>query len=128
MEETINQFIEETWEAHPEVLNLSLELLLDKLDDLNVKADFMENPTFVSNETIQKVEVKDKKLSKEEQELTDKLDERAKVKKNLNGLKCEQRVETQKKNDETLINEVHQKLKPWKCSDCAKSKQIKTSN
>ena len=155
MEDTINQFIEETWEAHTEVLNLSLELLLDKLDDLDVKADFNENPTLVSNETIHKVELKAKELSKEEQEPTDKLEERAEVKKNvvniLKGSKSQQKVRKHKKNDKTFIkingfyncpeclyktkdrrrnlqihiDAVHLKLKPWKCLDCAKGIRIK---
>ena len=151
-----NQTIKETQEAHDEVPNFSLELLRDKFEYFNVKADFFENQTLILNEIIYKVELKDKELLKEEQELSDKLAERAEVKKNLVkiwvGLKNEQKVKEHKKENETSrkingfyhcpecsfktkwkrmnlkvhINAVHRKLKPWKCSDCTKGKCIKT--
>ena len=100
--------------------------------------------------------MKNKEISKEEQELTDKLAERAEVKKNLvnilKGLKNQRKMKKYKKNDETFIrtngfyhcpeclfktkwdrnqlkvyiNAVHRKLKPLKCPDCAKSKRAKT--
>ena len=157
MEKPANQLIEETQEAQDEVPNFSLQLLQDKLEYFDVKADFFENQTLIFNEIINKVEMKNMELSKEEQKLTDKLAERAEVKKNLvnflKGLKSQQQVKTYKKNDETLfiingfyhcpecpyktkfhktnlkrhINAVHRKLKPWKCSDCSKSKHIKTN-
>ena len=110
-------------------------------------ADFFENQNLILNEIIHKVELKDMKLLKEEQELTGKLLERSKVKKNLvnilKSLKSQRKGKKYKKRDETLIrvngfyncpecsyttkwesnlkahiNAVHRKLKPWKCSDC----------
>ena len=101
------------------------------------------------------MELNNKGISKEEQELTDKFAERAEVKTNLlNILKClksQRKVKKHKKNDETFIrtngfynclecpyktkwhysalqnhiNIVHPKLKPWKCLDCNKGKRIK---
>ena len=153
--EPANQLIR-THEAHDEVQNFSLELLRDKTEYLGVKADFFENQTLILNQIIHKMEMKNKELSKEEQELTDKLTERAEVKKNLasilEGLKNQRKVKKHKKNDDDIIkinvfyhcsecpyktkwktnklklhiNVVHRKLKPWKCSDCAKGKRIKT--
>ena len=155
MEKAANQIIEETQEAHAKVPIFSLELLQDKLEYINVKADFFENQNVILNEIIYKVELEGKELLKEEQELTDKLAERTEVKKNLvnilKGFKSQRKVEALKKNDETFIrnngfyhcpecsyttkwhrndliahiNTVHRKLKPWKCSDCTKSKRIK---
>ena len=156
MEKPANQLNEDTQIAQDEVPIISLELLQNKLEYFNVKADFFENQTLILNEIIHKVELEDMKLSNEEQELTDKLAERAEVKKNLvnilKGLKNQRKVKTNKKNDETCIrtngffhcpecpykskwdrtnlkrhiNAVHRKLKPWKCSDCSKGKHIKS--
>ena len=155
MEKPENQIIVETQEAHAEVPNFSLELLQDKLEYINVKADFFENQNLILNQIIYKVELEGTELLKEEQELTEKLAERAEVKKNLvnilKGFKSQRKVKALKKNDETFIrtngfyqcpecpykkkskrnvlkahiNAVHRKLKPWKCSDCTKSKRIK---
>ena len=69
--ESENQTFEETQEAHDEVANFSLELLQDKLEYLTVKADFFENQNLIIHEIIHKVELKNKELSKEEEELTD---------------------------------------------------------
>ena len=156
MEEAPNKLIEKTQEAHDEVPIFSLEHLRDKIEYFNVKANFFENQTLIFNEIINKVEIKGMELSKEEQELTNKLAERAEVKKNLvnilKGLKNERKTGKHKRNDETLIringfyhcpecsyktkwprnklkihiNAIHRKLKPWKCSDCTKGKRIKT--
>ena len=60
MEKAANQSIEETQEAHDEGINCSFELLRDKLEYLNVKADFFENQTLIFNEIINKVELEDK--------------------------------------------------------------------
>ena len=158
MEDQANKLVEETKEAHDEVANFSFEHLRDKLEYFNVKADFFENQTLILNQIIHKVEMKNKEISKEEQELTDKLTERAEVKKNLvnilNGLKSQRKAGKHKRNDETFIrtngfyhcpecpyktkwnrrtlkihiSAVHRKLKPWKCSDCTKGKCIKTCN
>ena len=154
MEDQANKLVRETKATNDEVPNFSLEHLQNKLEYFNVKADFFENQTLILNQIIHKVEIKDKELSKEEQELTDKLAERAEVKKNLvkilEGLKNLRKMKTKKKNYETLtrtngfyhcpecryktkweyllkvhINAVHRQLKPWKCSDCAKSKRVK---
>ena len=70
MEKPANLFIEETQEAHNEVPIFSLELLRDKLEYFNVKADFFENQTLIINEIIHKVELKDKELLKKEHSLT----------------------------------------------------------
>ena len=100
--------------------------------------------------------MKNNEISKEEQELTDKLAERAEMKKNLvnilKGLKNQREVKKHKKNNETFIringfyhcsecpfktkfqkadlkrhiNAVHRKVKPWKCSDCNKGKRMKS--
>ena len=151
MEQPANQLIEKTQEAQDKVLHLR-----DKLEYFNVKGDFFEKQTLIFNEIIHKVELEGKELSMEVQELTDKLAERAEVKKNLvnilKGLKNQQKVKKDKKNDETLvringfyhcsechfktkwtrkdlkvhINAVHRKFKPLKCSDCTKGKRIKT--
>ena len=151
MEGRANQLIEETQEAHGNVPSFSLELLREKLEYLDVKADFFENQTVLINEIIHKAELKNLELFQEEQELTEKFKEGTEVKKNLvnilNGFK-NQRVKTHKKDDITLmringfyycpecpyqtkwdrsnlklhINAVHRKLKPWKCSDCTKGK------
>ena len=156
MEETANQLVEENQEAHDAVSNFSVELLQDKLKYFNVKGDFFEKQTLIFNNIICKVELKGKEILKEEQELTDKLAERAEVKKNLvnilKGLKSQRKVKKHKKKDETFIkingfyncpecsfktkwsrnklklhiNVVHRKFKTWKCSDCTKGKQIKT--
>ena len=156
MEEPANHLIEETQDTLHEVSNFSLEHLRDKLEYLNVKADFFENQTLIFNVIICKMELKGMELLKEEQELTDKLAEKTEVKKNLvnilKGLKNQQKVKTNKKNDVNFIrtngfyhcpecpfktkwdrknlkvhiNAVHRKLKPWKCSDCNKGKRIKT--
>ena len=75
MEEPVSQLIDETQEAQDEVPNFSLELLQNKHEYLKVKADFFENQTLILNQIIHKVELKDKEISKEEQELTDKLAE-----------------------------------------------------
>ena len=75
MENPENKLIEESHEAQDEVPNFSLEILRDKLEYYNVKANFFENQTSIFNEIINKVELKDKEISKEEQELTDKLAE-----------------------------------------------------
>ena len=149
MEDQAYKLVEETQGAQDEVSIISLELLQYKLEYLNVKADFFEDQTLILNEIINKVELKGIELLKEEQELTDKLAEKAEVKKNLvnilKSLKSQQKVEMYKKNDKTLIrtngfyhcpecpyktwkknklkvhiNAVHRKLKPWKCSDCTK--------
>ena len=155
--EPANQLIR-THEAHDEVQNFSLELLRDKTEYLGVKADFFENQTLILNQIIHKMEMKNKELSKEEQELTEKLEERAEVKKKLvkilKGLKNQRKVREHKKKDEIFIringfyhcsecsfktkckrmnlkrhiNAVHRKLKPWNCSDCTKGKRIKTYN
>ena len=156
MEQPANQLIEGTQVAQDEVSNISLEVLRDKLEYFDVKGNFFENQNLILNQIIHKVELKDKELSKEEQELTEKLAERAEVKKNLvnivKGLKNQRKVKKHKKHDETFIringfyqclecsfktkwhrndliahiNAVHRKLKPWKCSDCTKGKRIKT--
>ena len=156
MEQPANQLIEEAQEAQDEVPIFSSELLRDKLEYFNVKANFFKNQTSILNEIIHKMELKGMELSKEEQELTDKLAEKAEVKKNLvnilKSMKSQQKVEMYKKNDETLIringfyhcsecpyktkwkrnvikihiNAVHRKLKPWKCPDCYKGKHIKS--
>ena len=157
MEKAAYQSIEETQEAQDEVPNCSLELLQDKLEYFDEKADFFENQTLILNKIIHKVELNGKESSKEEQELCDKLAERTEVKKKLvnilKGLKNQQKMKTNKKNDETLIrtngfyhcpecsyktkwdrkndlithiNAIHRKLKPWKFSDCTKGKRIKT--
>ena len=156
MEKPANLLIEETQKAHHEVPNFSLEHLQDKLEYLNVKSHFFENQTLIINEIINKVELKNKELLKEEQGLTDKLAEKTEEKKNLvkilKGLKSQQKGKTHKKKEETLIringfyhcpeclyktkwdrinlkrhiNAVHRQLKPWKCSDCTKGKRIKT--
>ena len=155
MEKPANKLFEGTQKAHDEVPNFSLELLRDKLEYFDVKANFYENQTSIINMIICKVELKGKELSEEEQELTDKLAERAEVKKNLvnilKGLKSQRKVKKHKKENEAFIrrngfihcpecsfktkwnrnklklhiNVVHRKLKPWKCSDCTKGKQIK---
>ena len=156
MEEAANQLFKKTQEAQDEVSNFSLEHLRDKLEYFNVIADFFENQTLIFNEIINKVELKGMELSKEEQELTDKLAERAEVKKNLVniliGLKSQRKVKMYKIEDGTFIkingfyhcpdctyktkwnrrdlkahiNAVHRKLKPWKCSDCTKGKRFKS--
>ena len=155
MEKAANQLIDKAQDAQDEVPIFSLELLRDKLEYFDVKANFFENQNLILNQIIYKMELKDKELLKEEQELTDKLAERAEVKKNLvnilKGLKNQQKVKKLKKNDKTFIrkngfyhcpecsyktkwykiflkvhiNAVHRKLKPWKCSDCNKGKRIK---
>ena len=151
MEKPANQLIEGTPVAQDKVLHLR-----DKLEYFNVKGDFFEKQTLIFNEIINKVELKGIEISKEEQELNDKLTERAEVKKNLvnilNGLKSQREVKKHnKKNEETLIringfyhcpecpfktkwrshfkvhiDAVHRKLKPWKCSDCTKGKHMKS--
>ena len=157
MEKAANKLVEGAQEDHDKVReNFSLEFLQDKLEYFNVKGDFFENQTLILNEIIHKEELKEMELSKEEQELTDELVERAKVKKNLEKflkeLKNQRKVKMNKKNYETLIrsngfyhcpecsyktkwnssnlkrhiNAVHQKFKPWKCSDCTTGKRIKT--
>ena len=155
MEKPASQLVEKTQEAQDEVPNLSFELLRDKLEYFNVKGEFFENQTLIFNEIISKVELKGMELSREEQELNDKLAERAEVKKNLvnilKGLKNQRKVRTNKRNDGNFIRRngfyhcpecpfktkwrshfkvhidaVHRKLKPWKCSDCTKGKRIKT--
>ena len=156
MDKAENKLVEGAQEAHDKVPNFSLELLQNKLEYINVKADFFENQNLILNEIIHKVELKGMELLKEEQELTEKLTKEAEVKKNLvkilEGLQNQRKVKTHRKNDEILIkingfyhcpecsyktkwtryylkahiNAVHRKLKPWKCSDCAKGKRIKT--
>ena len=159
MEKPANQLVEEgAQEAHNEAPNFNLELLQDKFEYLNVKANFFENQTLIFNKIIHKMELKDKEFLKEEQDLTDKLKKKAEVKINLvnilNGLKSQRKVKEHKNNDKTFIrvngfyncpecpyktkfqesllkrhiNAVHRKLKPWKCSDCYKGKRIKTLN
>ena len=154
MKEPANQLIERTQEAQDEVRNSSLEFLRDKLDYFNIKADFFENQTLIFNDIISKVELNCMEIAKEEQELTDKLAERNEVKKNLvhilEDLKNQRKARKHKKKDETFtrtdgffhcpechfktkrnnyhlkahINEVHRKLKPWKCSDCIEGKLL----
>ena len=152
MEKPTNQLIERSQETQNKVPIFSLKLLRDKLEYFNVKADFFENQTLIFNEIINKVELKDMELLKEEQELTDKLAERAEVKNNLvyilKGLKNQRKVKTHETIIRTNgfyhcsecpfrtnlrinklqihINAVHRKLKPWKCSVCNKGKRIKT--
>ena len=143
-----NKLIEETQKAHDDVTSFSLELLQDKNEYLDVKANFFENQTLIINKIIHKIELIGKKLSIEEQELSDKLAEGAEVKKNLaNILKClksQQKVKRDKsfikikgfyhcpecpyktkrfmRKLKVHIDAVHRKLKPWKCSNCAKGK------
>ena len=148
MEEPANKLVEGTQEAHSEVPNFSFEFLRDKLEYFDIKADFFENQNLILNEIIHKVEMKGIELSKEKQELTDKLTEKSEVKKNLvkilEGLQNQRKVKTHKKNGfyhcpecsyktkwengslKVHINAVHRKLKPWKCLDCTKSKSIRT--
>ena len=156
MEKPASQLVERTQEAHNKDSIFSLELLRDKFEYLNVKADFFENQTLIINKIIHKMELKDKELTNEEQDLTEKLKEKAEVKNNLfnilNSLKNQRKVKEHKNNDKTFvringfyncpecpyktkfqesilerhINAVHRKLKPWKCLDCHKSKCIKT--
>ena len=155
MAEPTNPLVKGTQEAHKEVPNSSLSLLQDNLEYFGVRANFF-NETLIINEIVNKVELKDKDLPKEEQELTDKFEEKAEVNKNLVNIlkepKSQQKVETNIKNDETFIrtngfyhcpeckyktkwcmdnlkahiNAVHRQLKPFECSDCTKSKRIKT--
>ena len=152
MEKPANKLIGGTKNT-PDAVPNSFELLRDKLEYFDVKADFFENQTLILNEIIHKVELKGKELMKEEQELTVKFAERAEVKKNLvNILKDLKSQQKAKKKDETLIKingfyhcpecshkskwnnnnlkyhiiAVHQKLKPWKCPDCTTGKRIKT--
>ena len=104
MEASKNQFYKDTQEAHDD----NLEVLRDKIEYLDVKSDFFENQTFIINEIIYKIELKEKELLKEEQEMTDKLVEGAKVKKNLvnilKDLKNQQQVNIHdKKDDGTFI-------------------------
>ena len=152
MEKAANQLIEGTQRAQDEVPNISLELLRDKLEYFDVKAVFFENQNLILNEIIHNVDLKDKELLKEEQELTEKLAERAEVKKNLvnilKGLKNQRKFNKDTKKKKTLVKKngffncpecpfkskwntstvivhisaVHRKLKPWKCSDCTKGK------
>ena len=107
MEKAAYKLIEGTQEAQDEVPIFSLELLRDKLEYLNVKADFFQNQNLILNQIINKMELKDKELIKEEQELTDKLAERAEVKNNLVNIlkskKSHQKVKAHKKNHENLI-------------------------
>ena len=154
MEGQANKLVEETQETQDEVPIFSLEHLRDKLEYFNVKADFFENQTLIFNEIINKMELKGMELLKEKQELTDKLAEKAEVKKNLvnilKTLKTQRKVNKHKKKDENFIrtngfyhcpechyktkwtryhlkvhiNEVHRKLKPWKCSDCTECKLL----
>ena len=154
MEEPTNQLVEKTQEAHNEVPNSSLALLRDNLEFFGVRANFY-NETVIIKEIVHKIELKDKDLPKKEQELLDNFEEKAEVKKNLVNIleepKSQQKVETNQKNDETFIrtngfyycpeckyktrwsmdnlkihiNAVHRQLKPFECSDCAKSKQLR---
>ena len=148
--EQANQSLEATQEAHDDVPNVSLKLLRDKIEYSDVKADFSGNQTILNKEIMHDMELKDKEL-KEEQESTDKLEERAELEKNLViFVKNPQNVKEHKKGDDTFIrtngcyhcpecdyetkwsrnhlkiyiNAIHRKLKPWKCSDCTKG--IKT--
>ena len=70
-------------------------------------ANFFENQTSIINEIIHKVELKGTELLKEEQDMTDKLAERAEVKKNLvnilKGLKNQRKARKYKKNDDTFV-------------------------
>ena len=156
MEKAANQLVEETQEAHDEVTNFSLEHLRDKLEYFDVKADFFENQNLILNKIINKMELKDKEFLKEEQDLSDKLLERAEVKKSLvnilKGLKNQRRVKKYKKNGTFIringfyhcpeclyetkrqsnfkahMDAVHLKLKPWNCLDCTKGNCIETCN
>ena len=148
MEVRANQLIEKTQKALGDVPSFSLELLREKLEYLDVKADFFENQTVLINEIIHKTELKNLELFQEEQELAEKFKEGAEVKKNLvNILKClknQQKVKRDKsfikikgfyhcpectfktkwymQHLKVHINAVHRKLKPYKCSDCTKGK------
>ena len=150
--EPANQAIVGSQEGHDEVPNLSSEPLRETIENFDVEDDFFEIQTLINNEMIRLVELKDMELSKEKQELTDKLLERTKMMDNLVAIsKSEQKAKTHQKKDKTLIiankcchypgcsfktkwecrlkihiNAVHRKLKDWKCSDCTKSKRIKT--
>ena len=108
MEETTNLLIEKSQEVQDDVTDFSLELLRDKIEYLDVKADFFENQTVLINKIICKIELVNKELLKEEQELTDKLEKKAKVKKNLvnilNGLKSQQKMKMHEtKENEALV-------------------------
>ena len=147
MDKPTNQSIGGTQEAHGDVVNSKLELLRDNIEYSDVMTDSL------INEIHHKRELKDKKLLKEGP--TDKLVKKRKNLANiLKGLESQQQTKELKKKDETLIringfyqctecsfktksrrsvisahiNEVHRKLKPWKCSDCNKGKRIKTYN
>ena len=151
MEAETNHLTKGSQEAQDEVPNLSSEPLRETFENVDVEDDFFEIQTLVNNEMIRLVELKDMELSKEKQELTNKLAERVEVMKNLvNISKGPQKVKMHKKKDESLIstnvlyycpectintkkkhnlkvhiNAVHRKLKPFNCSECNKGKRIK---
>ena len=122
-----------------QVPSFSLELLRDKTDNIDVKADFFENQTFINNEIINKLELKSMELPKEEQEFTEKLEERAEAKKHkkndetftkINGFyncpECSYKTQWNKSNLKVHIDAIHREVKPYICSDCSKGKRIKT--
>ena len=137
--ELANQLIEGTQEVHDEVPSFSLELVRDKTDNIDIKADFFEHQTLINNEIINKMEPKSMELPLEEQELTDKLEERAEAKKQkkndetftkidgfYNCPECSYKTQWNKSNLKVHMNAVHREVKPWKCLDCTKGKRIKT--
>ena len=151
MDKPANQSVGGTQEAHDDVLDSSLEVLRDKIECVDDKAEIFENQTLIINEINHKRELK----YKEEQGSTDKLEKRVEIRKNianiLKGCKNQQQVKEHKQKDGNLIringfyhcpeclymtngsmnclkkhiNAVHRKLKPLKCSDCTKGRRIK---
>ena len=110
---------EELQEAREAIQNLILELMRDKIEYLDVKADFFETQSIPIGEVIYRMELRVEKTLKEEQEVAGKLLQRAEVKKNLvsvlEGLKSQQKVGNHgKKGDEavTRINGFFQ------CPEC----------
>ena len=129
--------------------NLSLELLQNKLEYLEIKGSFFEKQTIPINKLIHEMELENQESLKEQQEMTEKLEKGAEMKNiliyNLMDLKIEHksgkpfvhyRVNGFYECPDCLfkhkkiyhmkehIAAVHLKLKFWKCSNCAKSKNF----
>ena len=102
---------EEIQEARENIQDLILKLMRDKIEYLDVKADFFEGQSIPIGELIYRMELRVEETLKEEQEVNDKLLEGAEVKKNLvsvlEGLKSQQKVEIRGKKDDEAVTRIN---------------------
>ena len=102
---------EEIQEAREAIQDLILELMRDKIEYLDVKADFFEGQSIPIGELIYRMKLRVEETLMEEQEVADMLLQGAEVKKNLvsvlESLKSQQKVEIRGKKDDEAVTRIN---------------------